>query len=135
VDKLDVVARAAAGNARSPGPGYLSWLRTDGHQYTTGAWINLSVTRAADGEPVKGLTQDNVTINYEWEGAAGPERAGIIVFSEETVFPVGLDGYYLVAANISGGGWWNRGVYFVQVVVRVGSMGGQTLTTLLMRPD
>ena len=135
MEKLDVVARAAAGNARSPGPGYLSWFRTDSHQYTTGAWINLSVTRAADGEPVTGLTQENVTINYEWEGAAGPDRAGISVFAEETIFSVGLDGYYLVGAHLSGGGWWNRGIYFVQVVVRVGSLGGQTMTTLLIRPD
>ena len=134
MEKLDVIARAAAGIAHSPPEGFWNRLRRE-NEYHEGAWVNVSVSRASDGEPITGLTQADFLIDLEWEFSAGPDRADISVFLEEAaMFASSLPGFYLLGVALSGGAWWNRGIYFVQVAVRSGERQGQTLTTLRVTP-
>lgn len=121
--KLDVIAQAGEGQARSAG--------------ISGAVAQVSVTRASDGTAVTGLGSDafDVWVGFSAQTGVG-FRPGLKVIVEMSANGTGPNGFYQVLLNgyDEPGGPWNYAeqTVFVEIVVTDGGDSGQTVTSFYL---
>ncbi len=89
-------------------------------------YITVSVTDAANGEPVTGLNADNFKVDPM---IVGPGGTHVHVSS---FFAGRLPGFYYINVAPENMKTWKVGVYIFAIAVQKGTDKGQTLVTVLM---